>query len=113
MHMIGIMSLCIIYVLYVIMNKFAMVVFHYGPFKTKQKKKTHIILLFCLAELNVIFFLVLFCHTRVICTIMLFSLMFIFLLLASIPSISFSYLTFENIRVIYLDIYFQMKFALE
>ena len=39
MHMIGIMSLCIIYVLYVVMNKFAMVVFHYGPFKKKKKKK--------------------------------------------------------------------------
>ena len=39
MHMIGIMSLCIIYVLYVIMNKFAMVVFHYGPFKKNLKKQ--------------------------------------------------------------------------
>ena len=39
MHMIGIMSLCIIYVLYVIMNKFAMVVLHYGPIKKKKKKK--------------------------------------------------------------------------
>ena len=38
MHMIGIMSLCIIYVLYVIMNEFAMVVFHYGPLKKKKKK---------------------------------------------------------------------------
>ena len=39
MHMIGIMSLYIIYVLYVIMNKFAMVVLHYGPIKKKKKKK--------------------------------------------------------------------------
>ena len=39
MHMIGIMSLCIIYVLYAIMNKFAMVVLHCGPMKKKKKKK--------------------------------------------------------------------------
>ena len=44
MHMIGIMSLCIIeYVLYVIMNKFAMVVLHYGPIKKKKKKKKKIL----------------------------------------------------------------------
>ena len=103
MHMIGIMSLCIIYVLYVIMNKFAMVVFHYGPFKKKQLH--HSLILPCRIKCYFFSSSILPYKGNLYYYAFLTHVYFSFIGFNTKYFI-FTYLTFENIRVLYLDIYF-------